>query len=251
MIRRFGAFDDSMISAEIIGDRSMRRAASAALGVESASWSRDGMEHTAYRQTWEGVQLREGYLYVRNRAVSSRFNLNGDGFPSTELATEAPGFGYQTFVGKPVFVNHHNDNVKRARGVNIASALHEDVNPDGSPDTWVELLKEVDARKFPKLAQALLKGRINRTSMGVDCLASRCHNHCDNWATSPADFCNAIPAMKCVTIEQRGADGSSRMAKVGEILVGLAFFEDSLLVEPPADSTAAILGIQDHSGMMA
>ena len=35
--------------------------------------------------------------------------------------------------GKPVFVNHHNANHRRARGVIVAIALHRDRNPDGSP----------------------------------------------------------------------------------------------------------------------
>src|SRR3954464_9793432 len=83
---------------------------------------------------------RPGFLYVRSRAISSRCNDNFDEFPAPEIEK-----AYRTFVGKPVFVNHHNDNHRRARGVIIDAALHEDTNPDGSPDTWVEVLHEIDA----------------------------------------------------------------------------------------------------------
>jgi hypothetical protein len=246
VIRRYGSMPDAISTVEIAGGRDMRRQAAKVLGL------RDGyaeFRHVAHRESFKGVTLREGYLYVRNRAVSSRVNANGDGFPPIELATEAPGFGYQTFLGRPVFVNHRNDDYRRARGVNVAAALHNDTAPDGSPDTWVELLKEIDAKRFPKLATALIKGQMNRTSMGVDCLASKCRNHCGNWASDPTSMCSAIPALKTVSIETRDPDGTRHTAQVWEQLAGLSFFEDSLLVEPPADATALVLGVQDHSGM--
>jgi hypothetical protein len=85
-------------------------------------------------------EVRPGFLYVRSRAISSRCNDNFDEFPAEEIKK-----GYKTFVGKPVFVNHNNENHRRARGVIIDAVLHEDTNPDGSPDTWAEVLMEVDA----------------------------------------------------------------------------------------------------------
>lgn len=242
MIRKYGAMPDAVMTAEIAGGPDMRRAASAALGVPAVAEFR----RVAHRESFANVTRRDGYLYVRNRAVSSRVNGNYDAFPAGELATEAPGFGWQTFLGKPVFVNHHNSDHRRARGVNIAAALHEDAGPDGKADVWVELLKEVDAKQFPKLAKAVLTGRVNRTSMGVDATATRCVNHCGNWATDVGDFCNAIPALKGLPVEQHPPNGPVRMAKVYEIIAGCAFFEDSLLVEPPADPTALILGVDQR-----
>lgn len=83
-------------------------------------------------------QSRPQYLYVRSRAISSRTHDNHDTFPAAEIKA-----AYQTFVGKRVFVNHNNDNHRRARGVIVAAALHEDVLPTGAPDTWAEVLMEV------------------------------------------------------------------------------------------------------------
>ena len=60
---------------------------------------------------------RPGYLYVRSRAISSRTNDNHDTFPAAEIEK-----AYKTFLGKPAFVNHHNANHRRARGVIIAAA---------------------------------------------------------------------------------------------------------------------------------
>ena len=120
------------------------------------------INRTAHRAEFQ-YDPKPGFLYVRSRAISSRINENFDGFPAEEIIRS-----YASFNGRPVFVNHHNENHRRARGVIIDSALHEDVNPDGSPDVWVEVLMEVDAVKFPKLAKAILAGHIERTSMGCD-----------------------------------------------------------------------------------
>jgi hypothetical protein len=178
---------------------------------------------------------RPGYLYVRARAISSRTNDNWDTFPAEEIEK-----GYKTFLGKPAFINHHNANHRRARGVIVAAAMHHDRNPDGSPDTWVELLHEIDAQRFPKLAKAILEGRVNRTSMGVDCEYSTC-SACGNKATSPAEYCQHMPGKKGMKFRKRGADGKVRESLIHEICAGLTFFENSFLVEDPADPTAHVL----------
>ena len=180
---------------------------------------------------------KPGFLYVRSRAISSRCNDNFDEFPAEEIKA-----AYRTFVGKPVFVNHHNADHRRARGVIIDAALHEDVNPDGSPDTWAEVLMEVDAIRFPKLAQAIIAGHIDRTSMGTDVQYSIC-SFCGNKAASPVDYCAHIPRMKGKRIYRTTASGSKEGILVREICYGLGFFENSLLVEEPADPTAYFLGV--------
>lgn len=185
---------------------------------------------------------RPGFLYVRSRAISSRCNDNFDEFPAAEIKQ-----AYRTFIGKPVFVNHHNENHRRARGVIIDAALHEDVNPDGTPDTWAEVLMEVDAIKFPKLAEAIVKGHIDRTSMGTDVAYSVC-SFCGNKAASPVEYCKHIPRMKGQRIYRTTASGEKEGVLVREICYGLGFFENSLLVEQPADPTAYFLGV-DASGV--
>lgn len=183
---------------------------------------------------------RPGYLYVRARAISSRTNDNHDDFPAEEIKA-----GYRTFVGKPVFVNHHNEDPSRARGVIVDAALHEDTNPDGTPDTWVELLHEVDAIKFPRLAQAILNGEIDRTSMGTNVEYSLC-SFCDNKAQTPLEYCSHIKSMKGQRIIRTTASGKREAVLVAERCYGLSFFENSLLVEPPADPTAVVLGVDSR-----
>jgi hypothetical protein len=184
---------------------------------------------------------RPGFLYVRSRAISSRCNDNYDEFPAAEIKA-----AYRTFIGKPVFVNHHNDDHRRARGVIIDAALHEDRNPDGTPDTWAEVLMEVDGRKFPKLAKAIMAGEVDRTSMGCDVARSVC-SACNNVATNPAEYCQHIPALKGQRIFRiNAATGRREGELIREKCYGLSFFENSLLVEPPADPTAYFLGVDDR-----
>lgn len=190
---------------------------------------------TAHRAHFN-YEPRHGYLYVRSRMISSRCNDNYDEFPADEISA-----GYLTFLGKPVFVNHHNEDHRRARGVIIDAALHEDRTPAGQPDIWVEGLHEVDALTFPKLARAILRQDIDRTSMGVDVAHSIC-SVCANKATTPLEYCRHIPAMKGAKILRRTASGEHVSTLVRERCHGLGFFENSLLVEEPADPTAYFLG---------
>jgi hypothetical protein len=203
--------------------------------------SRRELRRFAHRHQFQ-YEVRPGFLYVRSRAISSRCNDNFDEFPAEELEK-----AYASFKGKPVFVNHVNNNHHRARGVIIDAALHKDSNRDGSRDWWIEVLQEIDAVRFPRLAKEILAGNIARTSMGCDVSHSIC-SACGNKATTPAEYCAHIPASKGMKLYRTTASGQ----KVGDIIretcFGLKFFENSLLVEPPADPTAHFTGV-DASGL--
>lgn len=176
----------------------------------------------------------DGYLYARIIAISSRVNKNNDGWPSVELAggedawseytsshktasfsvraDRSRKYGFSTFIGKPIFVDHHNSDPKRARGVIVDATLHvddaktssldayyssRDVDPEHLPPTRVELLLEIDAKSFPKLAKAIIDGSknpdtgINGFSMGCDVERSKC-SHCGHVATNPHEYCKHI-----------------------------------------------------------
>lgn len=194
---------------------------------------------------------RPGYLYVRSRMISSRCNDNFDEFPAHEIignaqqhiASAGDRTGYLTFLGKPVFVNHQNANHRRARGLITRVALHEDFNADRTPDTWTEGLMEVDAISYPKLALAIIRGHIDRTSMGVDVAMSKC-SACGNKATTPLEYCRHIPGLKGRRFASfdSAAPGGRTSTLIRETCHGLRFFENSLLVEAPADPTAYVLG---------
>jgi hypothetical protein len=218
----------------------------ASFSITSAHIARTGhgLMKDAHRHEFR-YDPQPGYLYVRSRAISSRCNDNFDEFPAEEIK-----LAYQTFVGKPVFVNHHNADHRRARGVIVAAVLHEDRNADGSPDTWVEVLMEVDAINFPKLAQAIIAGEIDRTSMGTDVAYSKC-SACGNRAVTPLDYCSHIRNSKGKTIRRKTATGEMKDELIREICYGLRFFENSLLVEEPADPTAYFLGVESGDDLVA
>ncbi len=212
------------------------------IGAEMAS-EHGGVRKAGHRAVFDYTP-REGYLYVRSRMISSRVNENFDEFPADEIKK-----AWKTAIGKPVFVNHHNEDHKRMRGVIIDAALHEDVLPNGEPDTWIEALHELDAKRFPKLAEAIIAGRVNSTSMGTDVAESRC-TACGNVATTPAQYCQHVPKMKGRIHYRHTASGQREGHLIREVCSGLSFFENSFLVEDPADPTARAYGI-DTRGLQS
>lgn len=164
----------------------------------------------AHRHNFE-YQPRPGFLYIRSRAISSRTNDNFDTFPADELRQS-----WASFVGKPVFVNHHNEDHRRMRGVIIDAALHDDTAPDGTEDTWVEVLMEIDALSFPLLAAALIKRDIERTSMGTDVVESEC-SFCGNVARTPEKYCAHVRRMKGQRLRRVSASGDVEDVLVHEV----------------------------------
>lgn len=233
----------------------------------------------------------DGYLYARIRAISSRTNKNHDGWPSVELAggednwqkhasqhkassgfvveaNKEDEYGFSTFIGKPIFVDHNNSNPDRARGVIVDSKLYvqdkktageldpyyasSDADPDHLPPTHVELLLEVDAKSFPRLAKAIVDGGkdgkkgIDGFSMGCDVDYSKC-SHCGNKASSPQEYCNHIKA-KGAEHNFTSSDGKRTSRKSYENCYGIKFFEISAVFDP-ADETALtkeIINEGDH-----
>lgn len=233
----------------------------------------------------ETFQEGDDYLYVKVRAISSRVNKNYDSWPAYELAgmderhfaklvmdldkedsnkessSSGPvrvftsnsletrdGYGFKTFSGRPVFVDHHNSDPNRARGVVVDAVLHVEPSnkkessggywssPEAEsyhkPETWIELLLEIDARSFPKLAAALESGEIDSVSMGASVQNTEC-NICGNIAETQDDFCNHIANKGNVFFSQR--DGKKKVA--AEICHDVTFFEISNVFDP-ADPTA-------------
>lgn len=219
--------------------------ASEVLEIKGSSEHRtSSLEHLA---EFDNYRTEDRYLYARIRAISSRVNRNNDGWPSVELAgspeifsqhTASEGgftveakrgenYGFSTFLGKPVFVDHNNSNPSRARGVIVDAKLHvEDqriaasLDPyyasapeNHTPPTWVELLLEVDAKSFPKLAKAIIDGAkdgksgIDGFSMGANVEKSVC-SICKNAATNPDEYCKHV-RLKGATFDSFDEDRKS------------------------------------------
>lgn len=191
----------------------------------------------------------DDFLYVRNRAISAgnvienqdgtttiipmddlykefeRYanvcrgaNSNGDFFSDIELKNH-----YKTFIGKPTFVDHDNENIENARGVIIDAIYNEKGN-------FVELLKAVDKKAYPELANGILRHYITDTSMGCRCGYSIC-SICGNKAVSEDDFCEHIINYKASTFNGLPVWEDNR---------DIEFFEDSFVTQG-ADPNAKIM----------
>ncbi len=201
--------------------------------------------------SFEDYRTDDGYLYTRVRAISSRVNKNFDGWPSQELAN-----GYKTFMGKPIFVDHNNSDYTRARGVVVDASIHilDDIKkaasvdsyyetaPDNhKPPTWIELLLETDARKFPRLASEIITGGIDGVSMGCNVESSTC-SICGNRASSPDEYCHHVHH-KGAHFDSYDHSGKKTSKLAYEDCHDIGFFEISYVFDP-ADETALIQDVR-------
>lgn len=190
----------------------------------------------------------EDFLYVRNRAVSAGnviekdgvaqvididtlykefekygnlvrgANANGDFFSDVELKNT-----YKTFIGKAAFVEHNNANIENARGMIIDAVYNE-------KGQFVELLKAVDKKAYPELANGIQKGYMTDTSMGCTCTYSIC-SICGNEARTEDDYCEHVLNYKTSTYNGLPVWEDNR---------GVEFFEDSFVTQG-ADPDAKIM----------
>src|SRR6185503_14712763 len=101
-----------------------------------------------------------------------------------------------------------------------------------------ELLLEVDAKSFPRLAKAIISGDIDGVSMGSDVEKSVC-NICSNIATSPKEYCEHVQNKGALYTVEDG-HGNHISKKSYEDCHGIRFFEISYVFDP-ADETALVL----------
>jgi hypothetical protein len=231
----------------------------------------------------ETYRTDDDYMYVKVRAISSRVNKNNDGWPAHELAgmgedkfhqlvasldeedkntgktaraftarklSTRGDYGFKTFVGRPIFVDHNNSDPERTRGVIVDSILHVEPSdrklskesywaeaPDNhKPETWVELLLEIDAKSFPRLAAAFDRGDIDSVSMGCNVEETEC-SVCGHRAPDPSEYCNHIRNKGSVYFSQK----HGKRVKAYEDCYGINFFEISAVFDP-ADETALVTG---------
>ena len=170
-------------------------------------------------------------ILTRTRAISARVNQNFDGFPSQELKR-----AYKTFLGKPVFVNHHNEDPDRARGRVVAARYVE-----AGDDKYIEVIQEVDANRFPKLAKELREGGLDAVSMGTQAGRTIC-SYCGYEADNAFDVCDHIVAFKGQYLTRTAENGMPEDVLVYEECRDLSFFELSYVFDP-ADETALVSSV--------
>ena len=174
-----------------------------------------------------GFEPREGHIYTVTRAISARINQNFDGFPSSELKA-----AYKTFLGKPCFVNHHNEDPLRARGRVVGARYVED-----GADKYIQVIQEANARKYPVLAKEIIEGGIDAVSMGCVAASTIC-SFCGNEATDMFDMCDHVLRFKGQILSRLNeVTGAYEDIQVYEECRKLGFFELSWVFDP-ADETA-------------
>ena len=185
------------------------------------------------------------HLFVKVFAIKEdEVNDNGDYFSKEELkkATE-------TFVGVPVFCNHENDDIEKARGKVVHSWYDEDMG-------GIYIISQVDKVAYPKLARGIQENFITGTSMGASIEYSVC-SACHNKAHVADEFCSCIAnrkgrkvnsSVKCayhdspskpqddcpVCGKSAGEENIIKHADstIFEYNYGLKFIEDSFVVNP-------------------
>jgi hypothetical protein len=124
------------------------------------------------------------HLYIKIFAIKKdEPNDNGDAFSEEELKTAAG-----TFVGVPLFTNHQNDDVEKARGECVHSWYDE-------KEGGIFIIGRVDKIAYPRLARGIEEGYIASTSMGCSVESSIC-SVCHNKAHTAEDYCVHIANRK-------------------------------------------------------
>lgn len=97
-------------------------------------------------------------------------NRNCVGFPLNELLkfnVEAGRLAYKTFIGKPVHIEHDNEDPLKAIGVIVDAVIRPTANyGDGKMWRLFKLLA-IDRTKNPFIAQKILARELNTYSMGA------------------------------------------------------------------------------------
>lgn len=212
-------------------DRMFRMTRNASRGLSTAGVRQiiAGYQDRRFAAVEPGWTPKPGMLYTQVRAISARINQNFDAWPSEELKKS-----YRTFLGKPVFVNHANEDPEKARGKVIAARYVE-----AGDDKYIEVIQEVDAKRFPKLAREIREGGLDSVSMGVEAGITKC-SYCGNTATDEPEFCEHVRHHKGEYLPRRNAKtGRNENVLVYENCYKLGFFELSYVFEP-ADETAVV-----------
>ena len=172
---------------------------------------------------------KPGYTYCVTRAISARINQNYDAWPSSELKKMVP-----TWIGKPCFVNHNNDDIERSRGKIIAARYIE-----SSDDKYIETVMEVDAKTFPRLAKEIREGGLDSVSIGIEAGLTIC-SYCGNKATDEPEFCDHVRYHKGEKLPKTNQKtGKTENVLVYESCYKLTGFELSFVFDP-ADETAVV-----------
>jgi hypothetical protein len=130
------------------------------------------------------IKEHPDHLFTKCLAIKQdEVNENGDCFSGPELKKAAP-----TFVGCPIFCNHQNDDIEKARGKVVHAWYDEEAG-------GIYVISMVDKVAYPQLARGIEEGYITGTSMGCQVSHSYC-SICHNKAHTADEYCSHVKNMK-------------------------------------------------------
>jgi hypothetical protein len=208
------------------------------------------------------IKNKPDFLYIKVFAIKEdEVNDNGDYFCKDQLKKYA-----HTFIGVPVFVNHQNDDIEKARG-KVVHAWYDE-NSKG-----IYTINAIDRVMYPKLARGIETETIFATSMGCSVTHSVC-SICHNNATTSDFYCSHIKNGKnrkfsgkikcnyfnskelvdgyedkcpiCTSTKEASKELVHNNERTFEHNYGLKFIEDSM-VNNPACSTCLVQEIINPS----
>jgi hypothetical protein len=191
------------------------------------------------------IKENPDHLFVKIFAIKKdEVNDNGDAFSETELKKAT-----HTFVGVPVFCNHQNDDIEKARGKCVHSWYDDEQG-------GIYIISMIDRVAYPKLARGIEEGYIQGSSMGCSVEYSCC-SICHNRAAVADEYCDHVknrknkkfsgtiecqyhkspgsPMDKCPVCgkeKNNSKEFELKEAKIFEHNFNIKFIEDSFVVNP-------------------
>jgi len=213
--------------------------------VKFASIAKDDVINIGGFDLKSAISENPDHLFVKIFAIKKdEINDNGDAFSEEELKK-----GAHTFIGVPIFTNHQNDDVEKARGKCVHAWY--DQNAGG-----IYIISMIDKVAYPQLARGIKQGYISGTSMGTSVEYSCC-SICHNKAHTAEEYCSCVKERKnrkfsgkvkctyhnsqskpdddcpiCGKKKGESKEIEYKEAQVFEHNFGLKFIEDSFVVNP-------------------
>ena len=162
--------------------------------IKTASLSKDKAVDLNGFNLEAAIKESPDHLFVKVFAIKQdEVNDNGDAFSASELKKAT-----STFIGCPVFVNHQNDDVEKARGMVVHAWFDDEAG-------GIYCINKVDKTAYPQLARGIEEGYIIGTSMGAQVGHSVC-SICHNKAHTADEFCTHIRNQKTRKFQMRAHD---------------------------------------------
>jgi hypothetical protein len=195
------------------------------------------------------IKEKPEHLFIKIFAIKKdEVNDNGDAFSEVELKKAA-----KTFIGVPIFCNHQNDDIEKARG-KCVHAWYDD------PSEGIYIIAMVDRIAYPRLARGVEEGFISGTSMGCS-VDHSCCSVCHQRASVADEYCDHIKNRKnkkfsgkiecqyhnspcepkdncpvCGKMKDETRELEHKEAKIYEHNFDVKFIEDSFVVNPACHS---------------